>query len=90
MAVQPARARVVEVVGSTAIDDIAYNYAFNRLTVRFTNGNVYEYLEVPHSVFGQLMASESIGQAYNALVRGVYECVKISSGSSIPTITFTA
>lgn len=71
-----------EKVDSTAVASLRFNYALQRLTVEFENGNVYEYLDVPPDVYRQVSTASSVGKAFNALIKHNYEFVKTLSKST--------
>ena len=47
------------------------------LGVTFNNGKTYRYSEVPAFVFHELLASESVGNVFNKIVRNKYEFVEL-------------
>lgn len=47
---------------------------FSELNVRFSGTpKVYTYSNVPHDVFNKMLNAESVGKAFNELVKGKYE-----------------
>ncbi len=69
--------RVIIPEESTAIRMMEYNTELNRLTVRFSNGGMYQYEDVPKSLFGELCSSESLGQTFNRIIAGKFDCTKL-------------
>lgn len=51
------------------------------LLVRFRNGSVYKYMDVPREVYRRLLAAPSVGRAVNAWLKGVYECRQVDADS---------
>jgi hypothetical protein len=51
---------------------LGYDDAANVLEVEFTTGRVYRYYAVPRSVVAEVRASDSVGAAFNRLVRDRY------------------
>ena len=47
------------------------------MEVEFTSGNVYEYFDVPQTVYEELMRAESVGKFMNAQVKGVYRFARL-------------
>ena len=47
------------------------------MEVEFTNGNVYQYFDVPQAVYEELMRAESAGRFLNAQVKGVYRYARL-------------
>ncbi len=66
--------RIID-VDSSAIDQLQYEYL--ELSVVFKDGKVYKYLGVSPEVFDVVSKSESIGRAYNNLVKNTYEYVRV-------------
>ena len=62
-------------VESSMIDSIGYEK--NVLEVRFRNGGLYQYLDVPESVLGQLMNAPSKGRFFNQRIRGRYPALRL-------------
>ena len=60
-------------VNSTNIDSVGYNADTKILTVQFkVSGQVYEYLNVPQTLYEGLMASESKGTYLNENIRNQF------------------
>lgn len=59
-------------VTSSSLATVGYDDATQTLEVEFTNGHVYQYFDVPQSVFDSLLGSESLGAFFNAEIRGSY------------------
>ena len=60
-------------VNSTNIDSVGYNADTQTLTVKFkVSGQVYEYLNVPQTLYEGLMASESKGKYINENIRSQF------------------
>ncbi len=53
-------------------------YANDVLIVVFENGSVYAYENVPYVVFQAILESGSRGRAFNTLVKGTFEGVKLT------------
>ena len=62
-------------VESSMIDSIGYEKSV--LEVRFRNGGLYQYLDVPESVLAALMRASSKGRFFNQRVRGRYPAVRL-------------
>lgn len=56
-------------LASSCIAAGAYEPACATLTVRFHAGRIYQYFNVPKSVYQTLIGAESIGQCFNRDVR---------------------
>jgi len=66
-------------VESTAIAKIGYSKRRHILEVEFVNGAVYRYLDVPVTVYRDLMSSESKARFYDSNIRRHYRSVLIRS-----------
>lgn len=64
-------------VNSSNVLSIGYDNGTATLEVEFSSGSVYEYFDVPQSVYEQLMASASVGSALNDLVKGNFRYARI-------------
>lgn len=62
-------------VESSMIDSIGYEK--NVLEVRFSNGGLYQYLDVPESVLAELMRASSKGRFFNQQIRGRYPALRL-------------
>ncbi len=63
-------------VDSTTMRSVGYDSAQQILEVEFTSGAVYQYLEVPATVFDELMAAESKGRYFNQEIRDDYTALR--------------
>ncbi len=61
---------------SSACDAYAYDVA-QTLTVRYKSGSVYEYYNVPMSVFDEFEVATSAGQFINENIKDTYEYSQI-------------
>ena len=64
-------------VESTAIAKIGYSKRRHILEIEFVNGAVYRYLDVPVTVYRDLMSAASKAQFYDFHVKGHYRSVSI-------------
>lgn len=62
-------------VESSMIDSIGYEKSV--LEVRFCNGGLYQYLDVPESVLAALMRAPSKGRFFNQQIRGRYPALRL-------------
>lgn len=63
-------------VTSSVISKMAW--ANDVLIVVFENGSTYVYVNVPYVVYQAILESGSRGRAFNALVKGTFEGVKLT------------
>jgi KTSC domain-containing protein len=66
-------------VESTAIAKVGYSKRRHILEIEFVNGAVYRYLDVPITVYRELMSSESKARFYDSNVKGHYRSVLVRS-----------
>ena len=63
---------------STAIADIDYDAARERLTVTFVTGRIYEYIDVPVEVASSFQSAFSKGTFFNGYIRDRYDFSEIN------------
>lgn len=68
-------------VESSMLDSIGYEK--NVLEVRFNNGGLYQYRDVPEPVLSELMRADSKGRFFNQNIRGRYPSVRLE-GQAAP------
>jgi hypothetical protein len=64
-------------VQSSLVQSVGYDPTSAVLEVELHNGKIYQYRDVPRSVFDGLMASSSKGDYFNANIRTKYEHERI-------------
>ena len=73
---------VYKKVTSSNIISIAYDAEHKWLGVEFSSGSIYQYFDVPKTVYDSLMYTNkmggSVGKLFNVAVKGVYEFVKVN------------
>ena len=65
-------------VKSSAFSDIDYDPESQLLTVQYASGQRYRYERVPADVHKQVLESDSIGRAFQQLVKNQFPATKIS------------
>ncbi len=70
MEMQPVSSSNVAAVGFESSDP--ENSETGTLRVEFKSGSTYDYQNVPQSTFDALVSAESVGRAFNQLVKNVY------------------
>jgi len=71
-----AEIEMIPVVSSN-VDSIGYDPDTQTLRVRFNNGSVYDYMNVPAMEFEQLRSAPSVGSYLNRNVKGNYPYQKV-------------
>jgi len=64
-------------VSSTDIRSIGYDPESKILEIEFHSGGIYQYFEVPPSVYSGLMSASSHGKYFHQHVKNIYRYVKI-------------
>jgi hypothetical protein len=64
-------------VKSRALAAIGYSRRLRALEIEFKRGGTYRYLDVPRSVYDELLAAESKAGFYNRNIRGKYRSVYV-------------
>ena len=64
-------------VDSTLIRSVGYDIASSVLEVEFDAGTVYEYYDVPLSVYSALMEAESKGSYFNDHIKDMYPYAQV-------------
>ena len=64
-------------VQSSNIASIGYDATILVLEIEFTNGSIYQYLDVPQHVFESLMSAPSKGQFFSTQVKGSYRYLRV-------------
>ena len=57
---------------SSNLASVGYEAADYVLEVEFTTGNVYQYFDVPESVYQEFLASDSLGNYLNTYIKPNY------------------
>lgn len=66
---------IMQPVSSSNIAAIGYENGI--LHIRFNSGGLYEYSDVPESVYRGLMSASSHGQYFHAYIKNNYACRRI-------------
>jgi len=66
-----------QLVNSSNLYSVEYNKETKTLEVEFNKGGVYQYSNVPESVFNQLMTAPSKGSYFYHNIRDQYDTKKI-------------
>jgi len=66
--------KVWQIVSSSMINSIGYDYLLKELYIEFKNSKIYSYSEVSHRTYNLLMEAESIGKYFNKYIKNDYKC----------------
>ncbi len=64
-------------VTSSNVTSVGYDANTLTLEVEFSNGSVYQYFDVPETVYGELLTSASVGRYLNAEVKQSYSFTRL-------------
>ena len=64
-------------VSSTNVRSIGYDDTTGTLEVEFHSGGIYQYFEVPETVYATLMRASSKGRYLNDHIKDSYRCQKL-------------
>ena len=70
-------------VHSSSIAAVGYDRGMRTLRVRFINGGVYDYLQVPTDVFQDLLDASSKGQFVNWQIKPCYPYVRLTDNPMV-------
>src|SRR6266480_4628241 len=73
-----------EPVNSTAIAKVGYSKRRHMLEIEFVNGAVYRYLDVPASMYRDLVTAESKARFYDSNIKRHYRSVLVPDRKSGP------
>lgn len=66
----------VQVVSSN-IKEVGFDSSSSTLEVLFADGRVYQYFDVPESMYSGLISAPSPGQFFHVEIRGVYRFARV-------------
>ncbi len=66
-----------QAVDSSNLASVGYDAQTQTLEIEFNHGGVYQYYNVPKSMYDNLMNASSHGQYFSTNIRNDYECQKI-------------
>ena len=64
-------------VNSSNIAEVGYDLATMTLEVAFLNGSVYQYFDVPETLYQEFMQATSKGQFLNRNIKNSYRYTKL-------------
>jgi hypothetical protein len=66
-----------QTISSTELRSIGYEEEHRLLEVEFQNGRVYNYQQVPHTVYSALISASSKGRYFNSQIRDLFRCNRV-------------
>lgn len=64
-------------IQSSNVAEVGYDPATMTMEVAFTNGSVYQYFDVPETVFQELLSAESIGKFMHEQIKNMYRYARM-------------
>lgn len=64
-------------VESSNIESIGYDSKSQTLEIEFLNGSIYQYFDVQHHIYDELMNADSHGKYLAAYIKGNYRYSKV-------------
>ena len=64
-------------VTSSSISEIGYDATSSTLEIMFADSRIYQYFDVPESVYRELLGAGSIGQFFHREIRGTYRFARV-------------
>lgn len=64
-------------VTSSNVADVGYDAVSMTLEIGFKDGTVYQYFDVPESVYQELLFADSVGQFLNRQIKSSYRYAKV-------------
>lgn len=64
-------------VDSSSLESVGYDGGSHTLEVRFRNGGIYQYLQVPEDEVRHFLESDSMGRYLNLHIKESYPCRKV-------------
>jgi KTSC domain len=65
-------------VTSTLVARVSYDASQSILDLEFCDGAVYRYLDVPATVYDELLAADSKGTYFNRCIRTCFTCQRLT------------
>jgi hypothetical protein len=66
-----------QTISSTELRSAGYEEEHRLLEVEFQNGRVYQYYQVPPTVYFALISASSKGRYFNSQIRDVFRCNRV-------------
>ncbi len=64
-------------VDSTNVLEVGYDSGTQTLEVLFKNGNIYQYFDVPQTIYDNLISASSVGQFLSKEIKGNYRYARL-------------
>jgi hypothetical protein len=64
-------------VTSSNVDSVGYDIGTQTLEVEFKNGYVYQYFDVPETIYQQMINADSAGKFLINNIKGVYRYARV-------------
>jgi len=64
-------------VTSSNVDSVGYDTGTQTLEVEFKNGYIYQYFDVPETIYQQMINADSAGKFLINNIKGVYRYARV-------------
>jgi len=64
-------------VSSSNIAAVGYDPKTQTLEVEFNSGSIYQYFDVPQTIYAAVISAESVGKFFIAQIKGYYRYAKV-------------
>ncbi len=71
-------------VESSNLKSVGYDPGTKTLEIEFQNGGVYQYHEVPQTVYRELMNADSHGRYFISAIKGAFPFTRVSRSGRSP------
>ena len=65
-------------VTSSMLASVGYDKDTETLEVEYSSGSVYQYDDVPHDVYEDLMQADSVGRFFRANILDAFPCSRLN------------
>lgn len=67
-----------DIVASSNLASVGYDRSTEILEVEFLDGSIYQYFNVPQSIYEQLMQAPSKGGFLNSCIKGIFAFSRVN------------
>ncbi|TKJ39111.1 KTSC domain-containing protein [candidate division LCP-89 bacterium B3_LCP] len=64
-------------VDSTNVASVGYDPPTQTLEIEFHSGGIYQYFDIPQTVYDELLKAGSVGKFLNAHIKGSYRYARV-------------
>lgn len=64
-------------VSSSNIASVGYDDKTSTLEIEFNSGHVYQYFDIPITMYEGLLSAGSVGRYFNETIKGIYRYARV-------------